>query len=181
MVKVKYKNIPGHTGYRAGSDGSIWSCFRFKGAGYGRSCTQVISKVWKRLKGDSRKEDGRLRYTIRSDSGSYTRKYGSYFVLLSFVGDRPKGMEACHKDGNCLNDSIGNLYWGTSVQNKSDMKKHGTVLRGEKSGRSKLTEDAVREIRRIGLPLAQHAEKFGVTTTLVSLVLNRRIWNHVKD
>ncbi len=178
---IKRHDIPGHPGYRADAeDGSVWSCWRPKGSGYGRPCRQVMSDTWRRLKGSPRKEDGRLRYTVRREDGSYRRTYGSILVLEAFVGPRPDGMECCHKDGNCLNDSLGNLRWDTSAANKADMVRHGTRPRGEAIRNSKLTADAVREIRVSGGPLKPLAEKHGVTTTLISLILRRKVWAHVE-
>ena len=178
-VEVEYREIPGCPGYRAGSDGSIWSCWKAHRLGYARGAVQIMSDKWKRLAPDRRKEDGRKRYTIKTKSGKYRRSYGSHLVLESFIGPRPDGMEACHGDGNCLNDSMGNLRWDTSVANKDDMRKHGTRLNGELINTSKLTADDVLEIRCIGYPLRQHAERFGVTETLVSLIIRRKVWKHV--
>jgi len=179
--EIVYKDIPGFPGYRAGSDGSVWSCWkRGRGSGYGGQCTKTISCFWKCLKGEPRKEDGRLRYTLRNSDGTYRRAYGSHFILMAFVGLRPDGLEACHKDGNCLNDSADNLRWDTTKANKGDMVAHGTRLRGERINTAKITEDIVREIRSIGYPLKQHADRFGITQTLVSYILRHRIWKHVE-
>lgn len=177
---VTYKNIPGHSGYRAGDDGSIWSCWRFQGAGYAGPCTQVVSDTWKILKGDPRKEDGRMRYTLRKDDGTYRRVYGYIFVLETFVGLCPEGMECCHRDGDCTNNSIGNLRWDTPVANKKDMIGHGTRQRGEQINTAKLKEDDVRSIRKAGGPLKSLAEQYGVTTVLIRMILKRKVWKHVE-
>jgi hypothetical protein len=175
-----YKDIPKFLGYRAGSDGSIWSCWKAHGAGYGKTGgKQVLSDRWKKLKGEPREEDGRLRYTLKQDDGTYRRTYGAIFVLEAFVGPCPEGLECCHGDGNCLNDAAYNLRWDTSTANKNDMLKHGTRLKGEQINTAKLTVEDVLEIRRIGKPLKQHANKYGVSETLISLVLKRKIWTHV--
>jgi hypothetical protein len=134
------------------------------------------------LKPCARKEDGRGRYTIRREDGTYRRTYGSILVLESFVGPRPNGHECCHNDGNCLNDSIANLRWGTSAENKADQLRHGTRLRGETSGVSKLTESGVREIRRMiadGKIDREIAELFNVTPTNIYYIRHRKTWKHV--
>lgn len=46
-------------------------------------------------------------------------------VLTAFVGPRPPGTEACHNDGDCLNDALSNLRWDTSSANTYDLVKHG--------------------------------------------------------
>lgn len=178
---TELRPIPKCPGYFAGSDGSIWSTWKFKGVGYAGKCHQVMTDVPQRkLKPDLRKTDNRARYTVKTASGRYRRAYGSHFILEAFIGPRPRGMEACHKDGDCTNDSVGNLRWGTTVSNKDDMVGHGTRLRGEQINTAKITEDDVREIRKTGKPLKPLAEKFGVSETMISLILKRKAWKHVE-
>ena len=174
---VEFREIPGFRGFRACSDGSIWSCW----IGGGKVHKSGIrTDKWHKLKGEPRKEDGRLRYSIMSDDGIRTRKYGSYFVLLAFVGDRPPKHEACHNDGNCLNDAISNLRWGTVIENRADMIAHGTRCRGDRHGKAKLTSEQVREIRRIGRPAKQHFNKYGVSKSLVFQILAGTIWRDIQ-
>lgn len=132
------------------------------------------------LKPERRKCDGRARYTIMQDDGRRRRTYGSVFMLEAWVGPRPEGMEACHNNGNCRDDSLKNLRWDTTVGNKADMVAHGTRLRGENINTAKLTEADVREIRRIGPPLRQHAERHHVTEALICAILKRKVWKHVE-
>lgn len=49
-----------------------------------------------------------------------------HLVLLAFVGPRPKGYVACHKNGNRTDNRANNLKWDTSSSNQQDMKLHGT-------------------------------------------------------
>ena len=175
MAKTRYAVIPGASNYRAGTDGSIWSRLRFKG---GRSGERVTGP-WKRLKPDARKIDGRKRYTIKTDSGTYRRKYGSHFVLEAFVGPKPVGMEACHEDGDCTNDSLRNVRWDTPEANKLDMVKHGTRQRGEQINTAKLTEADVIEIRTSTESGNKIAKRKGVTQALVSAIRTRKVWKHV--
>lgn len=174
-----YKPIPGHAGYRAGEDGSIWSCWNFKGSGYAGQCKQVMTERWRRLKGDPRKGDGRRRYTLRKDGGGYRRCYAATFVLEAFVGPCPAGLECCHNNGDRTDDSAGNLRWDTSAANKADMDRHGTRPKGEQIGTAKLTVDDVRAIRNVGYPLRQHADRFGISEAMASLIIRRKAWKHV--
>ena len=164
---VIYTAIPGFPAYMAGSNGDIVS----------------MNKKTKVLKPDRRKEDGRARYTLRHESGKYVKRYGSYFVLLAFVGDRPDGMEACHQDGNCLNDSAGNLRWDTSTANKADMVRHNTRRHGEQIHTAKLTEDDVRAIRQrslAGETSTSIASDYPVSVAMISLIVRKKSWQHVK-
>lgn len=141
-----------------------------KGGGYGRPAMQVLSDRWRRLKGYPRREDGRLRYTVRRDDGTYRRAYGSVLVLEAFVSQRPDGHEATHRDGNCLNDAANNLRWGTSAENKADMVGHGTRPSGESHPSAKLSDadvSAVLADRAIGHTYKAIADRFGVTSTRV--------------
>lgn len=58
-----------------------------------------------------------------------------------------------------------------------------TVLRGEQCKHAKLTEDAVREIRRLyaqgGISMSTLADRFGVTYAPIWRVINNKGWKHV--
>ncbi len=47
-------------------------------------------------------------------------------VLVAFRGERPDGLEARHLDGNCQNNRLCNLAWGTKTENSLDKVRHGT-------------------------------------------------------
>jgi hypothetical protein len=174
---MRWVELAEFPGYRVSDEGKVQSNFRLKGAGYARKPRYVHSDVWKDLKPDV-DETGRARYTLRRDGRSH-KKFASVLVLEGFVGPRPPGMEACHGDGDCRNNRLSNLRWDTALANREDMVRHGTRQRGRQIHTAKLTEDDVREIRRIGKPLKPLAIRFGVTETTVSYVLNRKVWKHV--
>lgn len=174
---VEYRPIPGFPGYRAGVDGSIWSCW--KTGKSGKRVIQRVSDRWKQLKPDKRKEDQRKRYTLKSADGTYRRRYGATFVLLAFVGPCPDGLEACHRNGDCTDDAASNLRWDTHSANLLDRRAHGTNVQGEMVNTAKLTAEQVLEIRRVGKPLKQHAIRYGVSEALVSAILKRKVWQHV--
>ena len=103
----------------------------------------------------------------------------STFVLEAFVGPCPQGVECCHNDGNCLNNAESNLRWDTSKSNKADQLLHGTRICGERINTAKLTAADVREIRDSGQSAGVLAEKFGVTKTLIYMILGRKVWKHI--
>lgn len=167
---LELRAIPGCIGYLACEDGTIWS--RWKPAG--RRHGFAISEDMRQLRPERRPCDGRARYTIRTAKGKYRRKYGSHFVLEAFVGPRPHGMEACHGDGNCLNDSASNLRWDTPAANKADMLTHGTRLSGERSGMAKLLDSDIPKILSLhacGESLKSIADKFGVTSARIHQIV----------
>ena len=157
-------HIPGFSNYFAHEDGSIWS---------------LRKNSYKQLQPDCRKIDGRKRYTLRHDDGQYVRKYGSYFVLLATVGQRPNGTESCHEDGDCTNDAPSNLRWDTKSANENDKKIHGTSSCGERSSTAKLTKTKVNEIRQRrtnGELLKSLAFCFGVTEANISYICKNKSW-----
>lgn len=117
--------------------------------------------------------------------GAQRTKQVNRLVCEAFHGPPPdwsRNYHAAHWDGNELNNRPENLRWATSKENIEDKNRHGTMARGERGGRTKLTEAQVLEIRRrrasgeLGKTLA---EEFGVSTTVISRIHLRRIWAHI--
>lgn len=104
-------------------------------------------------------------------------------VLEAFVGRCPNGMNCCHKDGDKSNNRLDNLRWDTQRANALDKRKHGTDNRGTKHWNSKLTEDDIREIRRLIKTDVWNARKlaihYGITESCMSNILHRKTWKHV--
>ena len=81
----------------------------------------------------------------------------------------------------CVNP--GHLVWGTQAENYSDRILHGTSNRGEQNGRSKLTEEQVRQIisrKDAGERPSKLATEFGVSGTTVHHIISRRVWAWVQ-
>jgi hypothetical protein len=104
-------------------------------------------------------------------------------------GPIPAGLQVCHKCDvrACVNPD--HLFVGTSSDNMSDAARKGrmnwkpgsvrALPRGEHHHASRLTSDAVREIRaspEMGLTLAR---KYGVTNVTISRIRRRLIWRHI--
>lgn len=89
--------------------------------------------------------------------------------------------EAAHSCGNGASGCVAkaHLYWATSAENKGDMIEHGHSQRGTRHWSTQLTEDDVREIRRLRGALAQGkiARMFGVSVPTVSEIQNRKSWS----
>ncbi|CAO0835154.1 HNH endonuclease OS=Streptomyces microflavus OX=1919 GN=Smic_80730 PE=4 SV=1 [Streptomyces microflavus] len=56
---------------------------------------------------------------------------------------------ARHLDDNSQNNALVNLRWGSRSENEGDKVQHGTSNRGAGNGWAKLSDDDVREIRRL--------------------------------
>lgn len=104
-------------------------------------------------------------------------------VAESFFGPRPDGMMVCHRDGGRTDASISNLYYGTAKENSADAARHGATARGERQGSAKLTESAVREIRKTAhlVTYKELAAKFGVNRSAIGMAARCCTWRHVID
>ncbi len=112
------------------------------------------------------------------------RKYRmNRLVLEAFCGPPPfAGAQAAHNDGCKTNNALTNLRWASNLENQADIDRHGRRCRGEDVFGSKLTEEAVRAIRRDidnGMRNRPIAQRFQVSVSTVHLIRHRKIWRHV--
>lgn len=100
----------------------------------------------------------------------------------------PAGLFVCHSCDNppCVNPN--HLWVGTHADNVRDKVRKGrqahvwSGVYGNRHGRAKLNEDAVRDIRRRregGESVAALASEFGVSSATLSHAATRRTWRHV--
>ena len=93
------------------------------------------------------------------------------------------GHEAAHSCGRghdgCVNPD--HLRWATHLENVGDQEDHGTVVWGEASPSSKLTEDDVRAIRKMDGAATRReiGDKFGVSRQTAKDVILRRRWGRL--
>jgi hypothetical protein len=118
-----YKEIPGFSGYRVGSDGSVWTC-KVKG---GNDRAAGRRGPW-RLLSVHRSKTGYCLVNLDRGGHNHVRQVHR-LVLELFVGPRPEGMEACHyPDPDKANNRVENLRWDTHGENAKDRyRDRGTV------------------------------------------------------
>lgn len=100
-------------------------------------------------------------------------------------GPIPDGLEICHRCDNpsCLN--VAHLFAATHKSNMVDMKSkgRGSGSRGPANKKSRLNEDAVRDIRSsnaAGVSCEKLAARYGITPQATWSVVARKSWRHVQ-
>jgi hypothetical protein len=124
-----------------------------------------------------------LRYRKDDQPRQYPAKVHR-LVMAAFIGPCPAGLQVNHKNGIKTDNRVGNLEYVTAKENTHHA---WTVLghdgRGENQGQAKLTEQAVRDMRRRYRPgivtYGQLASEYGVTITTVKSAIDRKNWAHV--
>ena len=103
-------------------------------------------------------------------------------LCLELYGPAPEGMAASHSCGNgrsgCVNPH--HLRWLTCTENQAEKVKHGGSARGTRSGRCKLTESQVKEIREFlksNTKQIEIAAMFGITRSSVGSIGSGRSWS----
>jgi hypothetical protein len=130
---------------------------------------------------------GRVRYdgygvidVDREETGAHRVSYAL------FVGPVPASLAVLHRCDNrrCVNP--GHLFLGTNTDNSFDMVAKDRQAKGEGVGTSKLTEQQVREARRLyhfrqrGSGTHALARRFGVSQSTIWAAINGMQWRHVE-
>jgi hypothetical protein len=156
------KPIPNYEGYYAAEDGSVYS--------------SKSGKIKKLSFYNSPKHPYYL-VSLWVNGKMHTRLL-HFLIITAYKGLRPKGMEVRHLDGNCKNNIPSNLSWGTRAENIEDKRKHGSITRGERNGRAKLTQDQVSEIRVLKGVFTKKiiSELFDVSESTISWIHRGKTW-----
>lgn len=107
-------------------------------------------------------------------------------VALAFIGERPGGYQINHKDGNKFNNHVDNLEYCTASENQQHAIRTGLrrIHRGEDSPASILTEDQVREIKKLlrdtKLTLRAIGDMYGVRFQTIGNIKYNHRWSHVE-
>ena len=112
------------------------------------------------------------------------RSAGAVVCEIAHGKSRGNQKHAAHSCGNghlgCINPN--HLRWATVSENHADRWKHSTMLLGEQSPVSKLTEDQAREVKRLkGKQFGRLvAERFGITPSAVYAIWSGKNWAWLK-
>lgn len=182
MTREVWAAIPGWEGrYEVSTEGRVRSVDRV--AMVRRHDKIVQQRYVGRMRRATPNRDGYPRLELSNGDGTKTTVSVHTLVLLAFVGPRPVGMEALHRDGNPANNRPGNLRWGTHSQNVQDAIAHGTHVShpGSRNGRARLSESdipTIRERLKREFPSAI-ARDYGVDRTTIQQIKRGQNWASV--
>jgi HNH endonuclease len=115
---------------------------------------------------------------------SHQKKYDAHRVSYELhKGIIPSGKLVCHSCDNpsCCNPK--HLWLGTHQDNVTDMISKGRRVqpdnRGQKNGRTKLTEKQVLAIRKDDRSTTVIGREYGVSGVRVSQIKRNKGWNHI--
>jgi predicted XRE-type DNA-binding protein len=171
------KPIPGFDGYYVSENGKVFSTRR-PGKTLRRCDPNALHELTPRF---DRK--GYLIVTLQRDCRSRHRGV-HHLVALAYCARLPNQTQVRHLDGIKTNVAASNLAWGTAKDNSDDKRVHGTMNVGERNGMSRLTDDAVRQIKsliRQGVQRSKIADGLGVPRSTVSQIALGRAWAHVSE
>lgn len=100
-------------------------------------------------------------------------------ILETFVGQREKGHQGRHLDGNSFNNKRRNLQWGTPKENSADRKKRGTMCYGEDVASSKLTSEQVLAIIYSNSSYLKLANYYSVSVSTINDIMNGSSWRQI--
>jgi len=174
-AEVEYRDIPGFTGYRVGSDGSVWG--RKK---RGSNSIGHLYAEWHLLR-TGMTWDG-YKYVNLSENGRSRCRRVHALVLTAFHGPPAVGQQCRHLNDIRADNRASNLRWGTAQENADDKTSRGRQARGETCARSRLKTEQAIEIRRrraAGESGTALALEFGVAPSAVCAIHRGKTWKHV--
>lgn len=115
--------MPGFPNYRISSAGEVWSAGYRDRRGWWRKPKRI---------GGGRDGSGYRQVALVGPDGQRMRKV-HLLLCEAWHGSRPAGMQARHQDGDQLNNTPGNVTWGTPSENMRDQVRHGTHVNTRKT------------------------------------------------
>jgi len=116
-----WKDITGFEGcYQVSEDGDVRSVTRTVAFPQGGTRTWKSQPIAQEVD-----RDGYRRVYLKSGTKKKHR-YVHRLVIAAFVGECPRGMEACHNNGDAGDNRLSNLRYGTKSENMFDRTRHGT-------------------------------------------------------
>lgn len=173
-----WKPVPGFDElYEVSNEGRIRSLPRTVKTWFGKRISRG------RIRAFSKNSQGYLSIHM-GKNGETHRAYVHRLVAIVFIPTNNNAPQVNHKDGNKSNNHVGNLEWCSASENCTHAVKQRLyeTAKGERSGTAKLTEENVREIRRLAALGYMHKDiaiNFPVGRKAITKIVNRQRWGHV--
>jgi hypothetical protein len=171
---------------RVDERGRVWRVGRVRPVGFASKRNKVVKFAEPTPADVLIQPEARTVVQARVNGKMYTCP-SSRLVWMHAYGPIPGGMQVQHIDGDATNNAIENLRLARpgGIIRESCERNPERIVRGSRHARSKLTEETAAEILRRcrgeGEKQAKVARELGVTQSLVSMVVLRKIWKHVED
>lgn len=139
---------------------------------------QVYSTKTKRILKPNRKPEGYVWYSLRKNRKAHT-VYLSRILVETFCPERfDPSLLVRHLNDIPSDNSLENLKCGTPKDNRDD-----AIRNGKKPWGTRLTEEQVREVKRLhkdGLSVGEIDIKTFIPRNHVARILDGSIWGHIK-
>lgn len=100
-------------------------------------------------------------------------------VAEKYIPNPENKPQVNHKDGNKLNNSVGNLEWVTNQQNRDHAVKNDLHIHGDKCPWSKLLKEQVDFIRNhLEITATELSKVFDVSAVTIRDIRNFRSWKN---
>lgn len=181
----EWKAVEGYPGYEVSNWGQVRSYWRPGGYGGMKRLMPYPVRV---LKPSMRKNRGggkSLGVVLTNEAGKKHLRVHRLVIQAFGPPQPPDKPLILHQDDNPRNNCIENLRWGNLTENAQDAIRNGkwNPPQGERSGTAKLTEDQVREMRRLyaeeQIPFNELGPRFGVCPMQACRIINRERWAHL--
>lgn len=168
----QWKDILDYVGiYQVSNLGRVKSIKRYV------KCMGGIRLVGEKIRKIQEDKDGYLTITLCNDTKVIFKIHR--LVAIAFIPNLLSLPEVNHIKNIKTRNTVNNLEWVTSKENKEHSILLGTNARGEKVNNAKLTEIEVLKIRNSTLTQRELGEIYGVGRRTIGAILLRRTWTHI--
>ena len=165
--------IPGVPGYCVDANGFVYSVKRGR---WGYKVAVRKLKMWT-------DDKGYLHVTLRP-FGQKVRYSVARLVSIAFHGDPPANSVVAHLDGNPKNNAESNLCYVTQRENIAHKWQHGTMIFGEASHLSTMSDETVAQIWKqicSGASCREIRQQFSVSPAYYYALKSGRIRKHLTN